>query len=71
MTIKTNGMATVHSAFPWQALPKFPETHTEHFQGIIVQGQKVSTFPLLLSKFLFTSANSQYIYSNLTYRQIK
>jgi len=37
MTIKTNGMATVHSAFPWQALPKFPEMHTEHFQGIIVQ----------------------------------
>jgi len=45
MTIKTNGMAKVHSAFPWQALPKFPEMHTEHFQGIIVQGQNVSTFP--------------------------
>jgi len=51
MTIKTNGMAKVHrSALPWQALAKFPEKHTEHFQGTIVHGRKLLYLPLL-SKF--------------------
>ena len=43
MTIKTNGMAKVHrSELPWQALAKFPEKHTEHFQGTPT---KVIIFP--------------------------
>ena len=48
MTIKTNGMAKVHrSALPWQALAKFPEKHTEHFQGTIVHGRKLLYLPTL------------------------
>ena len=53
MTIKTNCMAKVHrSALPWQALAKFPEEHTEHFQGIMVHGRKLVYFPTTLKIFV-------------------
>ena len=45
MSIITDGMAQVHCELPWQAnLMAFPEKLTQHFQGVLEHGRKVSIF---------------------------
>jgi len=45
MSIITDGMAQVHCELPWQAnLATFPEKLTQHFQGVLEHGRKISIF---------------------------
>lgn len=48
MSIITDGMAQVHCELPWQAnLATFPEKLTQHFQGVLEHGRKISIFSRL------------------------
>eukprot|EP01039_Chlorochromonas_danica_P012126 gene12126-13782_t len=45
MSIISDGMAQVHCELPWQAnLDSFPAKLTQHFQGVLEHGKKVSIF---------------------------
>jgi len=45
MSFITDGMAQVHCELPWQAnLQAFTDKLTQHFQGVLEHGQKISIF---------------------------